>query len=76
MKYVLINGGQPGGGFVLVSDEATGGEIKREAKRQGLTCEEHWQLQGHNANGANFVIGEDDVTGHHDFTLIDTRDNA
>ena len=44
-----------------VPDGATGWVIKRHAMANGVTLKPWWELQGVNANGSNFVIGDFDV---------------
>lgn len=77
-KYVNVNGGSPGGGFVLVDNDADGGRIKREAKTQGIVPKDAdpGLLTGHNCNGSATVIGDNDVPWQHDFSLSSIFDNA
>ena len=84
MKYVGVNREFPSGGFILVPDKPTGHQIKEAAIRQRVVrvpgpLEAHpfqFQLLGHNANGSSLVIGDNDPPWHHDFTMIETSDNA
>ena len=78
MKYVRVNPGMPRGGYVLVSDDAKGEEIKREAKRQGVIPDDNdpGVLAGHTCNGASRVIGDAEVSRWSDFSLDSIFDNA
>ena len=61
---------------VTVPENATGRDIKWHAARQGIGVEAVDQLQGHNCNGSNQVIGDADVPWHHNFTAVSIFDNA
>ena len=72
MKYVRVNDE-----FVTVSDSANGREIINSylwVERKGF--DGAVQLQGHNCNGSNRVIGPDDFPWQSDYTLIPANDNA
>ena len=61
---------------IVVSQDATGLEIKQAALEAGLPMELSWQLQGHNRNGSNLVVGDSDVPWHDQFTVVTIYDNA
>lgn len=76
-EYRLVTVGM-GIGEVRVSvpPRADGLAIKRAAKSAGLGVELWHQLQGHNANGSNSIIGDRDIPWQNDFTVIEIADNA
>ena len=78
MKYVGVNLGQPGGGYILVSLAATGEEIKEEACRQLRRPfpPRLAMLTMHMPNGSSRVVGNGDVPDKPDFDLIETTDAA
>ena len=59
-----------------VTPDATGHEIKQRAIDEGLPIELSWQLQGHNCNGSNLVIGNTDRPWHDQFSVVAIYDNA
>ena len=76
MKYVHVQWGV-NCDYILVSTDANGAEIKRNAVRQGVgRNDDVYQLAGHNMNGTQSVIGDIDVPWQHDFSMTEIHDNA
>ena len=79
MKYVMVNDNP-----VRVDDKPTGKDIKAAAIRDRAVDTYgplpayafQFQLLGHNCNGSNIVIGDDDPPWHCDFTMVEITDNA
>ena len=61
---------------IRIPSHAPGSLVKETAIKAGLPIEREWQLQGHNANGSNRVIGDSDVPWQSVFTVIPINDNA
>ena len=60
---------------VTVSTDATGWGIKNAAFAAGLPMMMNWQLQGHNRNGTNSVIGNKDRPWQDVFDVVTIDDN-
>ena len=64
--------GQPGGGFILVQDDATAEQIISEAVRtKGYNDQTKWVLAALNANGTATVVQGDEALGYADFDMIE-----
>ena len=72
MKYVQVNGGQPGGGFILVNNDASAEQIISEAVRtKGYPDTAKWVLVKLNANGTSTQVRGNEALGYADFDMYE-----
>ena len=70
MREITVSVGPNGNNYIVfVPDKASGLDIRKEIREQGVTIDSIWKLIGCNANGTGTLVKDCDIPWHEYFDL-------